>query len=142
MDHNRAKQVDVANKFKKAIINNMLTSFFDEIRHLSELQAIFLQRPTEPKLLNIANILDVNGWRYTTSANTSVTRQCCCASRQCCCASRQCAVPSGKAAMSVIHAILLPRMTDKLCFLSSQVRPKRYYFFRLALLTWNAASSP
>ena len=64
MDHDpaldRAKQVDVANKFKKAIINNMLTRFSDEICHLSELQTILLQRPTEPKLLHIGKMLDVN----------------------------------------------------------------------------------
>ena len=63
MDHDpeldRAKQVDVANKLKKAIVN-MLTSFSDEIRHLSEIQTIVLRRPTEPKLLHIAKIVDVN----------------------------------------------------------------------------------
>ena len=64
MDHDpeldRAKQVDVANKVKKAITNNTLTRFSDEIFHLSELQTILLQRPTEPKRLHIAKILDVN----------------------------------------------------------------------------------
>ena len=59
-EHDRAKRVDVANKYKKAIINNMLTRFSYEICHLSELQTILLQRPTEPKLLHIAKMLDVN----------------------------------------------------------------------------------
>ena len=50
MDHDpeldRSKQVDVANKFKKAITNKMLASVSDEIRHLSELETICLQRQT------------------------------------------------------------------------------------------------
>ena len=64
MDHDheldRAKQVDDANKFKKVIINHMLTRFFDEICHLSELQPILLQRPMETQLLHIAKMLDEN----------------------------------------------------------------------------------
>ena len=56
----RAKEVEVASKFKKAIISNMLTRFSDEICRLSELQTILLQRPTEPKRLHIAKMLDVN----------------------------------------------------------------------------------
>ena len=79
----RAKQVAVANKFKRAIINNTLTRFSDEICHLSELQTILLQRPTEPQLLHIAKIVDVNEWRFIqrlpippSPGNTSDTWQC------------------------------------------------------------------
>ena len=61
----RAKQVDVANKFKKAIINNMPTRFSNEICHMIKLQTILLQHPKEPTPLHIAEILDVNEWRFT-----------------------------------------------------------------------------
>ena len=48
----------------KAIINNMTTRFSNEICSLSELQTILLQRPTEPKLLHTATILNVTEWRF------------------------------------------------------------------------------
>ena len=73
MDHDpkldRAKQVDVANKFKKAIIDNILTRFSDEICYLSELLFSYSAQRSQNYFINVkmldVNELDMlNEWRF------------------------------------------------------------------------------